>query len=165
MPVDSEGSTSAARRLPKTASERAAARPGGRNSFVEPTLLCALAIRPAHGYELIRAVEELTDGLVSIDPPAVYRLLRRLEGEGLVASAWAEGVSGPQRRTYTLTPAGWSLLGDWRGFLTRQRQVCNLTMAAIESVIDVWAPEHAHADAGMSSMADEGVGPDEPKAG
>jgi PadR family transcriptional regulator, regulatory protein PadR len=36
----------------------------------------------------------------------VYRTLRAMEAEGLVASAWDPSPSGPARRTYTVTPAG-----------------------------------------------------------
>lgn len=145
----------------KSAAERAATNPGGRSSFVEPTLLCALAIRPAHGYELKKTVEELTEGLVEIDLPGAYRQLRRLEGEGLVVSEWAPGEAGPQRRRYSLTPEGWALLEDWRAFLTRQRRVCNLTMAAIETVVDVWASESCGLRGFGLSEEDGGVAPGE----
>lgn len=139
MPVDRNREDACARRGPKTAAERAAAAPGGRASLVEPMLLCALAIRPAHGYELRHVIEELTEGLVTIELPSAYRLLRRLEDEGLARSSWRAGAKGPQRRIYTLTLEGRSLLEDWDGFLTREKRVCTLATASIQAVLNVWA--------------------------
>jgi len=120
-----------------SAAERAASYPGGRMSFIEPNLLSALAMRPGHGYDLKRIVEEMTEGLVPVDLPGTYRLLRRLEGQGLVESAWGPGDSGPQRREYSLTSTGWALLADWRQFLSRQRYVCELTTGAIDAALSL----------------------------
>lgn len=119
----------------RSAAERASSRPGGRTSLVEPTLLCALATRPGHGYDLKRTVEEMTEGLVTLDLPGTYRMLRRFEVEGLVESSWTPGEAGPQRREYTLTPTGQALLADWRQFLARQRRACQLATAAIDAAL------------------------------
>ncbi len=40
------------------------------------------------------------------DPGRLYRALRSLENDGLVRSLWEKSGSGPDRRTYELTPAG-----------------------------------------------------------
>lgn len=151
------GSTKA--KQPKTAAERAAANPGGRATFFEPVLLCALAVRPSHGYELRRAISDLSDGLVVVDPPRLYRLLRRLESEGLAASAWEIGGPGPRRRVYVLTAEGRALLDDWRAFLARQVHVAQLTTAAIDAVLDVWAPHAGCAPADSAAAQGTGVVP------
>jgi len=117
--------------------DRASANPGGRTSLAEPTILCALASRPIHGYELRQAVQEMTGGFLSLDPPGIYRMLRHLEKTGMVESSWTPGDSGPQRREYTLTDAGRALLADWRQFLTRQRQACLLTTDAIDAALGI----------------------------
>lgn len=41
---------------------------------------------------------------------ATYRALRALERRGDVASRWAPSASGPARRTYHVTDAGWRML-------------------------------------------------------
>jgi DNA-binding PadR family transcriptional regulator len=46
----------------------------------------------------------------------LYRLLRALEDEGLVASEWADG-----KRTYAISDAGLRLLDDWVDALRRAR--------------------------------------------
>jgi PadR family transcriptional regulator PadR len=98
-------------------------------------VLAALAEQSAHGYDLRRAVEEMTEGIVVVDPGGIYRLLRRLELEGLVRSAWAEGEFGPQRRQYGLTEGGRDLLADWRNDLARRRRAFDSVITAIDRTL------------------------------
>src|SRR6185503_16824189 len=73
--------------------------------FVEPSLLLLLRERPLHGYELLDRLSELgVEGRVDIGN--LYRLLRALEQEGLVASEWRDALPGPAKRTYELTDDG-----------------------------------------------------------
>ena len=60
-----------------------------------------------HGYDLPFLLEPL--GLGTTDRGVVYRTLRVMEADGLVASAWDRSPNGPARRTYTVTPLG----RDW----------------------------------------------------
>jgi PadR family transcriptional regulator, regulatory protein PadR len=80
--------------------------------FVEPSLLLLLRERPLHGYELIERLPELA-GEGRIDVGNLYRLLRSLEGEGLVTSEWSAELPGPAKRTYELTTEGRQLLDQW----------------------------------------------------
>ena len=59
---------------------------------------------PTHGYDLPVLLVPL--GLGGSDRGFVYRTLRAMEADGLVASAWVASPNGPARRTYTVTPAG-----------------------------------------------------------
>jgi PadR family transcriptional regulator PadR len=79
--------------------------------FVEPSLLLLLRERPLHGYELLERIPELGEGRVDIGN--LYRLLRRLEDEGLVRSEWSADLPGPAKRTYELTAQGKRLLDRW----------------------------------------------------
>lgn len=67
-----------------------------------------------YGYSLRQALAER--GLV-IEEGTLYPLLRRLEGQGLLASEWRI-EDGPPRRYYTLSPQGEDLLASltqsWR---------------------------------------------------
>ncbi|HEY5478948.1 MAG TPA: PadR family transcriptional regulator [Gaiellaceae bacterium] len=91
--------------------------------LLEPALLAALAARPSHGYDLRRAVEELSGGLVCMDPGGMYRVLRRLEEESYIVSKWSTGEHGPQRREYELTDQGRSLLRQWAEHLRERERV------------------------------------------
>jgi len=74
-------------------------------------VLLLLRERPAHGYELLERIAELSGE--SIDMGNLYRVLRALEEEGLVRSEWKGEGSGPARRSYELTEAGRRLLDTW----------------------------------------------------
>jgi len=69
--------------------------------FVEPSLLLLLRERPLH------------------DIGTLYRLLRALEQEGLVASEWSDELPGPAKRTYELTDDGRRVLDTWAEALGR----------------------------------------------
>ena len=78
-------------------------RAGGRvpKGNVRGLLLAALLQGAAHGYELMRRLEEQAGGRWRPSPGSVYPLMQLLEDEGLVRSAVQDG-----RRVYELTPAG-----------------------------------------------------------
>jgi DNA-binding PadR family transcriptional regulator len=54
-----------------------------------------------------------------VDVGNLYRLLRALEGEGLVSSEWSADLPGPAKRTYELTDEGRRLLDRWAEALRR----------------------------------------------
>ena len=106
---------------------------GGRGAgLLEPALLAALAAQPSHGYDLRRAVEELSGGLVCMDPGGMYRVLRRLEEESYILSKWSTGEHGPQRREYELTDQGRSLLRQWAEHLRERERVFRSVIELID---------------------------------
>jgi len=80
--------------------------------FTEPALLLLLRERPAHGYDLMERLPELT-GEQRVEMGNLYRLLRALEEEGLVSSEWDAASAGPAKRRYAITEAGTRLLEQW----------------------------------------------------
>lgn len=69
-------------------------------------VLLALADGPRHGYGVVLAVRELSDGAVRLGPGTLYGLLDRLAGDGLVEPCGEEVVDGRLRRYYRLTEPG-----------------------------------------------------------
>ena len=65
-------------------------------------LIDLLSQENRHGYDLIKAIEELTGGAYAPSPGVVYPTLALLADEGLIAEAAGEGP----RRAFTLTEAG-----------------------------------------------------------
>jgi DNA-binding PadR family transcriptional regulator len=65
-------------------------------------LLKLIADAPRHGYDLIRAIEELTGGAYAPSPGVVYPTLTLLEDMGLIAEAKAEGA----KKQFAITEAG-----------------------------------------------------------
>jgi poly-beta-hydroxybutyrate-responsive repressor len=80
--------------------------------LVQPRLLLQLARKPAHGYELMDALDEGAGGQAP-DPGTLYRTLRALEEDGLVCSTWDTEGAGPARRVYELTEQGIEFLHAW----------------------------------------------------
>jgi PadR family transcriptional regulator, regulatory protein PadR len=107
---------------------RARRRHGGRwrvfarvERFTEPALLLLLRERPAHGYDLLERLPELT-GEERVEMGNLYRLLRALEEEELVQSEWDESSPGPAKRRYALTERGLQLLEQWVEALERSQE-------------------------------------------
>ncbi len=65
-------------------------------------LLALIAENPSHGYELIKAIEEMTGGNYAPSPGAVYPTLQLLEDEGAIEEAQSEGAKKP----FAVTPQG-----------------------------------------------------------
>jgi transcriptional regulator len=63
----------------------------------------------AHGYALIVALRESTDGALDLAEGTVYPALHRLERDGWVGSEWG-AEAGRRRRVYSITAAGRSAL-------------------------------------------------------
>ena len=72
-------------------------------------ILLTLSEDDAHGYGIMQAVEERTDGRVKLLPGTMYRAFHRLQELGLVEEADSRPdpeVDDQRRRYYTLTDLG-----------------------------------------------------------
>jgi len=82
-------------------------------------LLSVLAAGPAHGYAIISALRERSEGSFDLPEGTVYPALHRLEEAGLLHSSWAQ-ADGRRRRVYALTDEGAAALAaqrtEWRQF-------------------------------------------------
>jgi PadR family transcriptional regulator, regulatory protein PadR len=79
-------------------------------------LLRVLAERESYGYQLVQRLREI--GLSGILDGTVYPALTRLEREGRVSSRLVASPSGPARKYYRPTEAGYAALAQgiahWR---------------------------------------------------
>ena len=96
--------------------ERQGGRRGGRPSDafggdirrrdVFPLLVLHLISRePTYGNRLIESIEEITQGVISVNPNTMYPLLREMEAGGLIDGRW-ELPDRRTRRYYSITGAG-----------------------------------------------------------
>ena len=69
---------------------------------LDAVLLAALEGGPRHGYAVIEALRQSTDGRLDLPTGTIYPALRRLEQAGLIAGTWSV-VGGRRRREYRLT--------------------------------------------------------------
>jgi DNA-binding PadR family transcriptional regulator len=75
--------------------------PRARRGDVRAAVLALLADRPMHGYEMIKEVEERSDGAWTPSAGSIYPMLQLLEDEGLIRGEDSDG-----KRRFTLTDAG-----------------------------------------------------------
>ncbi|MFN8582764.1 MAG: helix-turn-helix transcriptional regulator [Gemmatimonadaceae bacterium] len=76
---------------------------------VDFLLLLALADDEQHGYALVQSISARTDGMVELEPGNLYRIIKRLLDDGLVAESErrpAPDLDDERRRYYRLTPLG-----------------------------------------------------------
>lgn len=76
---------------------------------VDLLLLLALVEGEQHGYALARQLAERTDDMVRLEPGNLYRVIKRLVDDGLVAVSQRRPVAeldDERRRYYRITPFG-----------------------------------------------------------
>lgn len=86
-------------------------------------VLHLLEVRPMHGYEVIKAIEERYQGVYKPSPGAIYPALRALLRNGYVS------VSGEERRkTYRITRKGKTYLRSRRTEIERRFRAFEATV-------------------------------------
>jgi DNA-binding PadR family transcriptional regulator len=85
-------------------------------------LLKLIADQPRHGYELMKALEALTEGAYAPSPGTVYPTLSLLEDEGAVTESEAE--TDGKRKAFEATDAG-------RAELTERAEEVEILMARL----------------------------------
>jgi len=93
-------------------------------------LLSVLSAGPAHGYAVIAALRDRSEGAFDLPEGTIYPALHRLENSGLLVSSWAN-AEGRRRRVYALTDKGVAALAaeqaQWRRFATGVHTVVGWT--------------------------------------
>jgi DNA-binding PadR family transcriptional regulator len=72
-----------------------------RRGDVRTAILTLLEEKPAHGYDLIRELEERSGGMWQPSPGSVYPTLQMLEDQGLLTSQEIDG-----KRVFSITDEG-----------------------------------------------------------
>jgi DNA-binding PadR family transcriptional regulator len=75
--------------------------PRARRGDVRAAVLALLAERPMHGYEMIKEIEERSEGAWTPSAGSIYPMVQLLEDEGLIRGEESDG-----KRRFTLTDAG-----------------------------------------------------------
>jgi DNA-binding PadR family transcriptional regulator len=87
--------------------------PGARrlsSQDLQLVILALLADKAAHGYELIKIIEERSEGFYTPSPGVIYPALTYLEEVGHASVAQDGG-----RKLYSITPQGEAFLSEQRG--------------------------------------------------
>jgi len=90
-------------------------------------ILLALSLKERHGYEIIKQVEDDSNGKIKLGPGALYTSIKQLRNKGLIAEIVKD--DDKQRRYYKLTGAGTKALASELEYyqnvvaIARKRQV------------------------------------------
>jgi len=76
-----------------------------RRDIFPMLVLHLVASEPTYGNHLIESIEQMTQGMISVNPNTMYPLLRSMESDGLIEGQW-ELPDRRTRRYYAITPAG-----------------------------------------------------------
>ncbi|MEJ7876599.1 MAG: PadR family transcriptional regulator [Solirubrobacterales bacterium] len=76
-----------------------------RRDLLPLLVLHLMRPEPVYGNRLMGAIEELTEGVISVNPNTIYPLLRDMETRGLIKGAW-EHPDRRTRRFYSITEPG-----------------------------------------------------------
>jgi PadR family transcriptional regulator, regulatory protein PadR len=91
-------------------------------SNIDSLLLCLINKQPMYGYQIIKELENRSQGYFRFKEGTLYPALHRLEKNEMVQGKWQILPSGQQRKYYHITERGVALLGEkrssWNEFLT-----------------------------------------------
>jgi transcriptional regulator len=81
-------------------------------------VLKALSLEPMHGWGITNRIQQITKGVLTVNPGSLYPALERLQDRGWITAAWETTESGRNAKYYTLSAAGRRRLGteteSWR---------------------------------------------------
>lgn len=100
---------------------------------VVPIILKLLGEREMYGYEIIKVVQERTEGVLAWKEGTIYPWLHSLEQDGLISSAWRESSVGRRRKYYAITPRGLAAM-------TRRVDEWQALAKAVSAVLSVPCP-------------------------
>ncbi len=92
-----------------------------KKGSAELLILSLLEVRPRHGYDVSKLIDQRSRGTLRFHAASLYPLLYRLEKRGWVQGRWVEKSGQRRRRYYRLTPQGRKVLASqrrgWRAFV------------------------------------------------
>jgi PadR family transcriptional regulator, regulatory protein PadR len=93
-------------------------------------ILSVLNSGSAHGYEIVRRINELSDGIFEWQEGTIYPALHKLEEKELIRGQWVEASNGKMRRVYSLTDDGKrTLIADAKEWTVYSKAVENILEA------------------------------------
>lgn len=78
-------------------------------------ILSLVEERSRHGYEILKVLEERSDGILKFHIGSVYPVLFRLAKRGWIRGDWQEEEGTRRRRRYSITAKGRKVLKAQRG--------------------------------------------------
>ncbi len=85
-----------------------------KKGSAELLILSLVEVRPRHGYEISKLIEQRSAGTLRFHVASLYPLLYRLEKRGWIQGRWVEKAGQRRRRYYRLTTEGRRVLASQR---------------------------------------------------
>lgn len=89
---------------------------------IDSLLLCLIGQQPMYGYQIIKELENKSQGYFKYKEGTLYPALHRLEKANLLVGKWEAASGGRQRRYYHITEKGKRILVErrvqWLDFLS-----------------------------------------------
>lgn len=104
--------------------------------FIQPAILAIVSEGQAHGYVIMQKL--VASGLFGETPPdatGVYRVLKTMESDGSLVSAWDTSESGPAKKCYTITNRGMKCLVNWRATLFEHQEFVSRLAGFVSAAI------------------------------
>ncbi len=99
-------------------------------SNIDSLLLCLVNRQPMYGYQIIKELENRSQGYFRFKEGTLYPALHRLEKNGMIQGTWQILPSGQQRKYYHITERGVGLLDEkrssWDEFLRAMNLIIHL---------------------------------------
>ena len=103
------------------------------DKLVQPAMLAILAKGPLHGYELAKQIGEIPNFLDEApDVSGIYRMLKTLEGRGMVTSDWDVSRGDRPKRLFTITDQGLQCLAYWGDTLRTYHKTIGSLLKAVQ---------------------------------
>ncbi len=90
-----------------------------------PLILYQLVEGDKYGYEIVKQIEDASNGCISIKQPTLYSVLKKLEHGRVISSYWQDSEIGGKRHYYKLTPNGKAQLDTYPSFEQLIKEACN----------------------------------------
>ena len=91
-------------------------------------ILKTLALEPMHGYGIGVRIEQISNGVFSVNAGSLFPAFRRLERDGYIKGEWRATENNRRARYYRLTSAG-------RKHLAAERAEFDRMVGAIQRVL------------------------------
>ncbi len=89
-----------------------------------PLVLYQLVDGDKYGYEIVKQIEDSSNGRISIKQPTLYSVLKKLEHGRIISSYWQDSEIGGKRHYYKLTDNGRAQLDTYPSFEQLIKDAC-----------------------------------------
>ncbi len=98
-------------------------------------ILTVLAREKMYGYQIMRELEQRSEGYFTMTAALLYPALHQMEMDGLLNSEWQEGQGKRRRKYYAITARGRRALAErqaaWESFIDNLRKTLKPSTSSI----------------------------------